>query len=222
MNLTTVAVFGWFPHGAKTLNAILQNGFFFFMMMDFWYLLGGVIFVLVPVMFLSVFMFEYLKGSVELETRRSTFFELAYLTMVGVIPIPALHISRIYLTFIPMLDPQVLLQREYMEEVLRIQEQEWSPRTHPLSDQTLQTGYYSLIVVGSYFLLLLLLDYLSKKRFMIDPIEQRVRDLATSVKDTLNSLRIVYSMVLFRDKRMFACSWKQEEQGDKLVGWDKI
>lgn len=88
-----------------------------------------------------------------------------------------------------MLDPQVLLQQEYMEEILKIQKEEWSPRAFPLSDQALQTGYYSIIMVGSYFALLLLLDYLSKKQFMIGSLKKLIYRLATSIKDALTPLK---------------------------------
>lgn len=167
LNLSTVSSFGWLPRGGETLQCLILHGFGFFMTLDFWYLMAGAIYMAVPIIFLSFFLFGYLNSQVQIGNRRAMFFELTYLTLAGAVPVPTLHLARVILTFLPIVDPVLELQLTYLKDVLCVQPQDWKPRAFPISQEALVTGYYSVIVVAVFLVLFLTFDILSRKRLFL-------------------------------------------------------
>lgn len=190
LNFSTIGEFGWIPRGGETLKIILQYGFCIFLTLDFWYLIAGIIYITVPVIFLAFFLFEYLNSQVELESRKSLFFELSFLTLAGLVPVPTLHLSRIFLTFFPILDPNFDLQLAYLTEVLKVQPQDWRPRAFPVKQETLITGYYSIMVVVLYLLILLILDLLSQKHIITKPLKNHIRKILSRVQRAIPRHRL--------------------------------
>ena len=181
LNLSTISTFGWLPRGGEALQSLIQHGFSFFMTMDFWYLIAGIIYITIPVIFLSFFLFGYLNSQLQIRNRRAMFFELTYLTLAGAVPVPTLHLARIVLTFLPMVDPVLESQLTYFKDVLGVQPQDWKPRAFPISQEALITGYYSVILVAVFLALFLLFDILSRKRLLLSATKRIISKINRSL-----------------------------------------
>lgn len=183
LNLQTINVFGWLPRGMETLQSITQHGINIFMTLDFWYLVAGVIYMIVPVAFLSLFLFAYLHSEVGMpKSRRSMLYELALLTLAGAIGVPTLHVSRIFLTFLPLVDPALEQQLSHLTDNLKVRPEDWKPRAFPITQETLITGYYSIMIIFLYIVGFIILDHLSGKHFITTQLRKPIRKLLISIK----------------------------------------
>jgi len=151
LGLVTSPIFAW-TGGLDEgfVRWVTERRLDFWNILELWYGIALLIFLGSSAVFLSLFTLAYMRTD-----RREDFFtlfrEVCLMIVAALFPFLALHFARLFLSFVPALDPEMSRQLEFMQG-LNLSPKAWTFRSSQLPKRAEDLTALSFVYCFAYFL----------------------------------------------------------------------